>query len=1072
MADIRLGGVAIRLVKFTDEKHNWAVFEIGRVSGTERKTFEPAFENLHDEDMERVGDDPTNGELQWKTAKDSDYVSLCTVRVCLYVKLMDCDSDPFGKTYDEADVTIEYHDGNVRPTLKKIISRGREGYHDGVSWFAEHPVNWNALEPLEKTFNINAAAIRLIEWIGDYAIVEIGRLSNDDVENLQKAFKGKDRYPIYASSSLNPSMPPMYRDPFDGKIEIETPIDGEEMMWKTARGCFYIGSDVRDKLKVGNIRNDCRIEIWYTNTNIRPVIDGITGEPIKKEELEGCWFIKHPTEWDEKYNASHVDIPKKEETMSIVERFSSVAIKVEEMLGGYWWRVKIGRLSGIERDKLKYLHANVTPNSALPYGDETNGKVSFSNPHGAEFYEAELCLRIREDSGMGNVRTGMIFDCAAFDLVWMPSGSEPRLVLQNFEPKPTYCIKNEHWFEEEEEEDFDEEMEEYLEDEDDDEEEDGPIEHEFRNVAVKVVSEDPTFHTYYILELGRLTKIEVEWLEKMTKLTGKIHNQDTKDWDTTDGMVISTYYDSLGYHAARICVYNLNRRDTPLMVGSIVDTANIILKSNKGCCRITLLKLEANTTSRNTSSKDWFTKAEDVVMVKTEVISTDDNATVLTRLGNVAIRFIKTLGTTQHAGHVGKYVIAEIGRLVKEEINALKGMFDKCGRVVTISDDETKGSVHAENATFLEDTLAQRFYTARVCFYIPNTETLNKLQACRIIDSANLTIKTFPGCIRPELSEVLSRTDADNSNTAKWFCKMVEQGGFVYSAGRRSGAPLTIKLNNVYLKAATHAYGERSTIVLGLPSCCNFQQAKEGIEAALMSRKIRDELRWDEYGKELAIKVEAGMAEALVNVAISKDSGLCLTLIFDESSHTWRVTINGVMGGYQGGFVYSAGRRSGKTAAMKAALKAAMNFTYGLEIPGGTNLDDAMAYCRAGVITQESLWRAATKKSEEEDTMRRFGVPKIEEVIIDEPAVIVKWADGSKTVVKARDEAFDAEKGLAMAIARKALGNDRDYYVYMQRHLNKALKKTKKRVEAKKATPKPAAKKPSGSSKKNGGAKK
>jgi hypothetical protein len=49
---------------------------------------------------------------------------------------------------------------------------------------------------------------------------------------------------------------------------------------------------------------------------------------------------------------------------------------------------------------------------------------------------------------------------------------------------------------------------------------------------------------------------------------------------------------------------------------------------------------------------------------------------------------------------------------------------------------------------------------------------------------------------------------------------------------------------------------------------------------------------------------------------------------------------------------------------------------------------------------------------------------EIEKVIINEPAMIVFWKDGTKTVVKAKDETFDPEKGLAMAYAKKALGNN------------------------------------------------
>lgn len=54
---------------------------------------------------------------------------------------------------------------------------------------------------------------------------------------------------------------------------------------------------------------------------------------------------------------------------------------------------------------------------------------------------------------------------------------------------------------------------------------------------------------------------------------------------------------------------------------------------------------------------------------------------------------------------------------------------------------------------------------------------------------------------------------------------------------------------------------------------------------------------------------------------------------------------------------------------------------------------------------------------------------EIKKVIFNHPATIVYWADGSKTVVKAQDdEPFDKEKGMAMAIAKKALGDEGNYY--------------------------------------------
>ena len=56
----------------------------------------------------------------------------------------------------------------------------------------------------------------------------------------------------------------------------------------------------------------------------------------------------------------------------------------------------------------------------------------------------------------------------------------------------------------------------------------------------------------------------------------------------------------------------------------------------------------------------------------------------------------------------------------------------------------------------------------------------------------------------------------------------------------------------------------------------------------------------------------------------------------------------------------------------------------------------------------------------------------IKKVIFNDPATIVFWLDGTKTVVKQQScdkkKKFDPEKGLAMAIAKKALGNQGNYF--------------------------------------------
>lgn len=65
-------------------------------------------------------------------------------------------------------------------------------------------------------------------------------------------------------------------------------------------------------------------------------------------------------------------------------------------------------------------------------------------------------------------------------------------------------------------------------------------------------------------------------------------------------------------------------------------------------------------------------------------------------------------------------------------------------------------------------------------------------------------------------------------------------------------------------------------------------------------------------------------------------------------------------------------------------------------------------------------------------------VPGIKDVIFNDPATIVFWEDGTKTVVKTQDgDEYDPEKGLAMAISKKALGNKHEYYNVFKKWLKK-----------------------------------
>lgn len=69
----------------------------------------------------------------------------------------------------------------------------------------------------------------------------------------------------------------------------------------------------------------------------------------------------------------------------------------------------------------------------------------------------------------------------------------------------------------------------------------------------------------------------------------------------------------------------------------------------------------------------------------------------------------------------------------------------------------------------------------------------------------------------------------------------------------------------------------------------------------------------------------------------------------------------------------------------------------------------------------------------------------IDKVIFDNPATVILWKDGTKTVVHAQDgEPYDKEKGFAMAVCKKIFGNERDYYHVFKRWFRKGEDRSKK----------------------------
>ena len=96
-----------------------------------------------------------------------------------------------------------------------------------------------------------------------------------------------------------------------------------------------------------------------------------------------------------------------------------------------------------------------------------------------------------------------------------------------------------------------------------------------------------------------------------------------------------------------------------------------------------------------------------------------------------------------------------------------------------------------------------------------------------------------------------------------------------------------------------------------------------------------------------------------------------------------------------------------------------MNSSYGVEGISTRNV-------ATGDINNASI---STRKVEYNSMWKRT---KIKNVIFNDPATIVFWSDGTKTVVKCgENDIYDPEKGLAMAVAKKYLGTNKSHSNYM-----------------------------------------
>lgn len=86
------------------------------------------------------------------------------------------------------------------------------------------------------------------------------------------------------------------------------------------------------------------------------------------------------------------------------------------------------------------------------------------------------------------------------------------------------------------------------------------------------------------------------------------------------------------------------------------------------------------------------------------------------------------------------------------------------------------------------------------------------------------------------------------------------------------------------------------------------------------------------------------------------------------------------------------------------------------------------AVINTDVFIELELIKIAREFEELSDQMEDMLPTTIKKVIFKNPATIVFWTDGTKTVVKANNEPYDKEKGLAMAYVKKHMGNRGNYY--------------------------------------------
>ena len=99
--------------------------------------------------------------------------------------------------------------------------------------------------------------------------------------------------------------------------------------------------------------------------------------------------------------------------------------------------------------------------------------------------------------------------------------------------------------------------------------------------------------------------------------------------------------------------------------------------------------------------------------------------------------------------------------------------------------------------------------------------------------------------------------------------------------------------------------------------------------------------------------------------------------------------------------------------------------TYEINVKYPSYVKDLVTALKSGLI---AFWELKPVTKSGAVPFEGNHLPAIRNVYFNDPVTVVIWADGTKTIVRCENETYDREKGLAMCISKKALGNKPKYY--------------------------------------------